>query len=140
MHHKYRILVLGASYGSLLAAKFMLANHDVRLVCLPAEAELINDEGFRVRLPVKGRSNLVEVDSRALPGQVSASGADGADPAGFDLVALAMQEPQYSAPGVRDLLRRVAVAKAPCMSIMNMPPLTYLARITGLATAPLRGC
>jgi hypothetical protein len=140
MHHKYRILVLGASYGSLLAAKFMLANHDVRLVCLPAEAELINDEGFRVRLPVKGRSNLVEVDSRALPGPVSASGADGADPAGFDLVALAMQEPQYSAPGVRDLLRRVAVAKVPCMSIMNMPPLTYLARITGLATARLRGC
>src|SRR5690242_5093347 len=64
MHPRYRILVLGASYGSLLAAKFMLASHDVRLVCLPAEAQLINGEGFRVRLPVKGRSGLVEVDSR----------------------------------------------------------------------------
>jgi len=140
MHHKYQVLVLGASYGSLLGAKLMLAGHDVRLVCLPAEAELINAEGFRVRLPVKGRSDLVEIDSRRLRGRVSASGADAADPAGFDLVALAMQEPQYAAPGVRDLLRRIAAAKRPCMSIMNMPPLAYLARIPGLALAPLRSC
>jgi hypothetical protein len=118
----------------------MLADHDVGLVCLPAEAQLINDEGFRVRLPVKGRSGLVEVDSRRLPGRASASGDDAADPAAFQLVVLAMQEPQYCAPGVRDLLRRIAVARVPCMSIMNMPPLPYLARIPGLATASLRGC
>jgi hypothetical protein len=55
-------------------------------------------------------------------------------PADYDLVALAMQEPQYRSPGVRELLDRVATSKVPCMSIMNMPPLPYLARIgTGLA-------
>ena len=134
-----KILILGASYGSLLAAKLLLAGHRVRLVCLPAEAELINREGFRVRLPVKGRDGLVELDSRRLRGEVSAGGTD-VNPADYDLVALAMQEPQYAAPGVRELLRAVAAAKTPCMSIMNMPPLPYLARIPGLRVASLRGC
>jgi len=126
-----KILTLGASYGSLLASKLLMAGHTVRLVCLPAEAELMNKEGFRVRMPVKGREGLVEIDSRKLPGKVSAGGTD-VDPAGYDLVALAMQEPQYRSPGVRDLMGAVAKAKVPCMSIMNMPPLTYLKRIPGV--------
>jgi hypothetical protein len=127
-----QILILGASYGSLLAAKLLLAGHSVRLVCLPAEADLINREGFRVRLPVKGRDGLVEVDSRRLPGRATASGTAGVEPGDYDLVALAMQEPQYGAAGVRELLHAIAVARVPCMSIMNMPPLTYLARIPAL--------
>ena len=46
---KYRILILGASYGSLLGIKLALAGHDVDLVCLPQEVELINKEGAIVR-------------------------------------------------------------------------------------------
>src|SRR6185369_3749249 len=127
-----KILILGASYGSLLGVKLAAAGHDVKLVCLPQEAELINAKGAIVRLPVKGREALVEVNSRALPGSVTAAGPGEVDPAKFDLVALAMQEPQYGAPGVRGLLERTARAKVPCMSIMNMPPLPYLARIPGI--------
>jgi hypothetical protein len=59
---------------------------------------------------------------------------------GYDLVVLAMQEPQYRSSGVRELLDAVARAKLPCMSIMNMPPLPYLARIPGVALEPLRAC
>jgi hypothetical protein len=136
----YNILILGASYGSLLATKLLLAGHTVRLVCLPAEADLINKEGARVRMPVKGREGLVEIDSRKLPGKLSASGAGGIKPAEYDLVALAMQEPQYRSPGVRELLDAVAKAKVPCMSIMNMPPLPYLARIPGLDVNACRSC
>jgi hypothetical protein len=91
----------------------------------------MNKEGFRVRMPIKGREGLVEIDSRKLPGTVSAGGTD-VDPTGYDLVALAMQEPQYRSPGVRELMAAVARAKVPCMSIMNMPPLTYLKRIPGV--------
>jgi hypothetical protein len=109
-------------------------------VCLPAEAELINNEGFRVRLPIKGRDGLVEIDSRKLPGTVSAGGAGGIKPADYDLVALAMQEPQYRSPGVRELMDAVAKARVPCMSIMNMPPLTYLKRIPGLDADACRDC
>jgi len=136
----YKILIMGASYGSLLGTKLALAGHTVKLVCLPAEADLINQEGAIVRLPVKGREGLVEVNSKRLPGQMSAGGTTAFNPADFDLVALAMQEPQYRSPGVRELLDAVAKAKVPCMSIMNIPPLPYLARIPGLDVAACRDC
>src|SRR5258705_4678148 len=134
----YNILLMGASYGSLLASKILFGGHTIHLVCLPAEADLINAEGFRVRLPVKGRKDPVELDSRKLPGEVSAAGPRDVKPADYDLVGLAMQEPQYRLPGVRELLDAVAKSKVPCMSIMNMPPLPYLKRIPGLATDPLK--
>jgi hypothetical protein len=136
----YKILILGASYGSLLASKLLMAGHNARLVCLPAEAELMNKEGFRVRMPVKGREGLVEIDSRRLPGKVSAGGAEGVNPADYDLVALAMQEPQYRSSGVRELMAAVAKARVPCMSIMNMPPLTYLKRVPGVDVNACRDC
>src|SRR6267154_1490556 len=133
----YNILILGAAYGSLLASKMLFGGHKIHHVCLPAEADLINAEGFRVRLPVKGRKDPVEIDSRKLPGKVSASGAAGVKPADYDLVGLAMQEPQYRSPGVRELLDAVAKSRVPCMSIMNMPPLPYVKRIPGLDYAAL---
>src|SRR5438477_12337495 len=126
---------MGASYGSLLASKLLLAGNNVKLVCLPAEAELINEEGIRVRMPVKGRDGLLEIDSRQAPGKLSADGPRAVDPADYDLVALAMQEPQYRSTGVRELLNAVAKSRVPCMSIMNMPPLPYLARIPGVDPA-----
>ena len=136
----YNILILGASYGSLLAAKLLLAGHTVKLVCLPAEADAINSDGIRVRMPIKGREGLVEVHSAKLPGKLSAEGPAAIKPAEYDLVALAMQEPQYRLPGVRELLDALAKAKVPCMSIMNMPPLPYLARIPGVSIKDLRSC
>jgi hypothetical protein len=130
-----KILILGASYGSLLGVKLALAGHDTTLVCLPQEAALINSKGAVVRMPVKGREGLVEVNSRALPGKIVAKGPAEVNPHDFDLVALAMQEPQYRSPGVRELLDAVAKSRVPCMSIMNMPPLPYLARIPGIDAA-----
>jgi hypothetical protein len=91
-------------------------------------------------MPVKGREGLVEVRSRKLPGELSACSPAEASPAGHDLVVLGMQEPQYGAPGVRELLDAVAKAKVPCMSIMNMPPLPYLARVPGVSASACRSC
>ena len=127
-----KILILGASYGSLLGAKLALAGHDVKLVCLPQEASLINAKGAIVRMPVKGREGLVELNTKSLPGLVSAAGTADVNPRDYDLVGLAMQEPQYRSAGVRELLDEVAKSRVPCMSIMNMPPLPYLARIPGI--------
>src|SRR5262249_12150850 len=88
----YKILIMGASYGSLLASKILSGAHSVHLVCLPAEGNLTTAEGFRVPLPVKGRKEQVEIDSRKLPGKVTAGGATGVNPKDYDLVGLAMQE------------------------------------------------
>lgn len=140
MSNPRRILILGASYGSLLGTKLLLAGHDVTLVCLPVEADLINREGTRVRIPVRGRDDLIEIDSRRLKGRLSAAVPSSVDVRGYDLVALAMQEPQYRAREVRDLLAEIARVRVPCMSIMNMPPLTYLKRIPGIDTDALRAC
>ena len=74
MSAKCNVLILGASYGSLLASKLLLAGHTVKLVCLPAESELINREGIRVRLPINALDPLVEIDSRGAPGTLSADG------------------------------------------------------------------
>ena len=132
METKYEILCLGASYGSLLATKLALGGHDTTLVCLPAEADLINSEGAIVRMPIRGRDGLIEIRSTELPGSVSAIGPQDADPAQFDLCVMAMQEPQYRQEEVRVLVKRIAEAGLPCMSIMNMPPLPYLTRIPEL--------
>src|SRR5713226_9337904 len=140
MSTKYKILIMGASYGSLLGTKLALAGHAVHLVCLPAEADLINKEGAIVRMPVRGREDLVEINSKKLPGRMSAGGTVGVNPSDYHLVALAMQEPQYRSPGVRELLAAVAKARVPCMSIMNMPPLPYLKRIPGIDADALRSC
>ena len=136
----YNILIMGASYGSLLGIKLLVAGHTVNMVCLPQEAELFNAEGARVRLPVRGLSTPVEINSQNIAGKLSAATTDAIDPAEYDLVALAMQEPQYSSPGVRELLDAVANAGVPCLSIMNMPPPPYLARIPGLDVSALNNC
>ena len=133
----FNILVLGASYGSLLAIKFLAAGHHVTLTCRTATADLINAEGIRVRLPIKGRKEvgagtdgLLELDSRQLSGRLQArTPQQVVDLSGFHLVVLAMQEPQYRQDGIRQLMARIAQADLPCMPIMNMPPLPYLHRM-----------
>ena len=131
----FNILILGASYGSLLAIKFLAAGHHVTMTCRTATSALINAEGIRVRLPIKGRKDLgigglLEIDSRTLPGQLHASTPQlVGDLSRFDLVVLAMQEPQYRQDGIRQLMACIAQAGLPCMPIMNMPPLPYLARL-----------
>ena len=134
----YNVLILGASYGSLLATKLLFGGHKITMVCLPNEVEAFNTDGARIRIPIRGRKEPIELDSRKLPGSLRAAGTADVNPADFDLVALAMQEPQYRSPGVRELLDAVAKSKVPCMSIMNMPPLPYLKRIPGLNTDGLR--
>ncbi len=137
---KMNILILGASYGSLLGTKLLMAGHRVTLVCTAPTATLINREGTRVRFPLRGRPDPVEIDSRRLPGPLHAVTPDQADVQGCDLIVLGMQEAQYGAPGVRELMRRIVRSRKPCLAIMNMPPLPYLRRLPGLAADLLRAC
>src|SRR5262252_5723928 len=89
---KYNVLTLGASYGSLFGTKLLMAGHRVSLVCTKSTADLINREGTIVRMPIKGRSELLDIASKNLPGSLSASTPDDSDPSGFDLIVLGMQE------------------------------------------------
>ena len=134
---RYKVLILGASYGSLFGTKLLMAGHDVTLVCRTATAQLINEHGTEVRIRLKGEAGHRAILSRGLPGKLHAETPERVDPALYDLVMLAMQEPQYNAHAIRTLLVRIAEARLPCLSIMNMPPLPYLKRIPGLDTSRL---
>jgi hypothetical protein len=140
MTTQYKVLILGASYGSLLGTKFILAGHSVTLVCTPPTAELINRDGTFVRLPIRGRETPVEISSKALGADLSAGIPEAVDPGDFDLIVLGMQEPQYGSGGIRELMARIAAARVPSVAIMNMPPLAFLKRIPGLATDGLAQC
>jgi len=137
---KYRVLILGASYGSLLSTKLLMAGHRVSLVCTKPTSDLINREGTRVRFPIRGRQAPLEIPSKGLSGSLSATTPDDVNPGAFDLVVLGMQEAQYGSTGVRELMGRIAEVRVPCLAIMNMPPLPYLKRIPGLSTEGLQTC
>lgn len=137
---KHNVLILGASYGSLFSTKLLLAGQRVSLVCTKPTAELINREGTVVRFPIKGREGLLDLASKRLPGSLSATTPEESDPTQFDLAVLAMQDAQYGAPGVRELMSRVARAAVPCFAIMNMAPLPYIKRLPGLKPENLAVC
>ena len=128
-----KILILGASYGSLLATKLLMAGHSVTLVCRKQTAELINRDGTEVRIKLRDEAAHRPIFSRDLPGVLDAVEPADVDPSRYDLVGLAMQEPQYANHAIQILMIRIAEAKLPCLSIMNMPPLPYLKRIPALA-------
>lgn len=123
----------GASYGSLLGTKLLMAGHNVTLVCRAKTAELINRDGTEVRIKLRDEAVHRAIFSRDLPGKLDAVTPAYVDLSRYDLVGLAMQEPQYTNHTVRVLMVKIAAAKLPCLSIMNMPPLPYLKRIPALA-------
>jgi hypothetical protein len=125
----YRILILGASYGSLFGTKCLMAGHDLTLVCRRPTADLINKCGTQVRIKLKDENAHRPIYSAALTGRLDANTPENVDPARYDMVVLAMQEPQYLDHSIRMLLVRIAAARVPCLSLMNMPPLPYLKRI-----------
>ncbi|MFK5596274.1 ketopantoate reductase family protein [Methylobacterium sp. HMF5984] len=133
-----RILILGASYGSLLSTKLLMAGHDVTLVCRRKTADLINSQGTEVRIKLRDEATHRSFHSRDLPGKVDAMPPEDVDVSRYDLVGLAMQEPQYNNHTIRVLMIKIAAARLPCLSIMNMPPLPYLDRIPALAKMDLR--
>lgn len=136
----YNILILGASYGSLLGTKLLMAGHDVTLVCRSQTAELFNTEGSEVRIKLKDESEHRSVFSKDLPGTLTAMAPEEVDPADYDLVALAMQEPQYGVQNIWQLMTKIADARIPCLSLMNMPPLPYLKRFDTIDAQNLESC
>ena len=90
MGQKYNIMIMGASYGSLLGTKLALAGHNVKLACLPAEVELIDGGTSAMELldgPAKGINPLWEPPWPSIAGgrpgvTVPAADAWGQGPAG----------------------------------------------------------
>ena len=136
----YKILILGASYGSLLGTKLLMAGHDVTLVCRKVTSQLINQKGTEVRIKLHNETEYRVLRSSEFPGTVEAKIPMEVDPTDYDLICLAMQEPHYDAYEIRALMLLIARANVPCLSIMNMPPLPYLKRISSIDASKLDAC
>jgi hypothetical protein len=104
------VLILGASYGSLLGTKLLMAGHNVSLVCRKNTAALINRDGTEVRIKLRDEKDHRSIFSRDLPGKLDAVTPGDVDVSRYDLVALAMQEPQYTNHTVRVLMIKIATA------------------------------
>ncbi len=65
------IPILGASYGSLLATKLLMAGHNVTMVCRKKTADLINGEGTEVRIKLRDEPAHRSIFSRDLPGKLA---------------------------------------------------------------------
>ena len=121
MADKYNILFFGASYGSLLGAKVALAGHSAHLICLPEEAELINNEGAIIRLPVRGLDQPVELNTKEMPGAVTAGGPEEANPSDYDLIVLAVAHKEFLEIGV-DSIRSLIVPEGILYDLKSVFP------------------
>lgn len=122
----HRILVIGASFGLLPAAKIAAAGHQVTVVGRADEGAVIAQQGVAIHFsehhilrPPMGDRGI----SLATPSQVN--------PEDFDLAIFAIQEPQAQSRDISDLISRIA-DRLPVASIMNMPPPPFLKRIPSL--------
>jgi hypothetical protein len=134
-----RVLILGASYGSVFGTKCLMAGHDVTLVCRAPNAKLINEHGTHVQIRLEGHDQHRDFWSNDLPGRLDAMTPETVDAGSYDLAVLAMQEPQYANHSIATLLAVLAEAEVPCLSLMNMPPLPFLKRIPAIDIGRVEG-
>ena len=127
------ILIFGASYGMLLGAKFLKSGHDVHFIATKNEIDIINSEGFSVSIIKRPTNENIIIASKELDGKLTSSTPEKKiDLKKFDLVFLAMQEYQYSDKKITDIIVNIGILKIPTVSVMNIPPLTYLKNFSNI--------
>jgi hypothetical protein len=132
------ILIFGASYGMLLGSKFLKSGHDVHFIALKNEVDLINSEGFSVSIIKRPTNENIIITSKELDGKLTSSTPEEKiDLKKFDLVFLAMQEFQYTDKKITDIIINIGILKIPTVSVMNIPPHTYLKNFSNV---PLDRC
>lgn len=137
-----QILVLGAAYGLLPSVRLVLAGHAVTVVCRNTEQAGLVASGATVNFLDRHGAVRTKVSVAAQRGKPAKNtlglASPDVDPGNYDLVLLAMGEPHYADPDVAQLIRRVARSRRPVISLMNLLPPPFLARLGTLNTLELR--
>jgi len=102
--------------------QLLMAGHNVTLVAAtrPPNSSTATAPKFASNCRTKRRTGRLLAQSA---GEADATTPANVDLSRYDLVGLAMQEPQYANHTIRVLMIKIAAADLPCLSIMNMPPL-----------------
>lgn len=133
------ILVLGASYGLVLGLKAAHSGHRVHFVCREHEVKLINAGKAYLQLPSKTDGSSVTLSAETAQCKPSAYTPEDLPNLDYDVCVLAMQEPQFSAPELTQLLTAIGAANIPLLSIMNMPLPIFLKGKLAISTDDLPG-
>lgn len=132
------IVVLGAAYGLLPAMRSLSAGHNVTVICRPDEQRALLDAGAKVTFSASGQVlSAPAIYGTSMSGALGVSGAE-CDLSTTDLVILAMSEPHFGVPEIAALVRRIAAARIPVLSISNTPPPAFLKRLGGIRTGDLK--
>ena len=123
-----RVLIMGASYGLLPAMRLALGGHRIELIGREAELAAMASAPLTLDLPARRNGSALRL-SQTAGETITLASPQQASPEQADLAILAMQEPQYADPAVAALLARLGAAGRPCLSIMNLPPPPFLARL-----------
>lgn len=131
------VLVLGASYGLLLAARLAQTKAHVTLVCTTQEQQNLHTHGAEVDFLNKQGSAAFQLRIPVQPGRATQAGQLGVvdcdvDLHGIDIVFLAFSEPQCATSQPSALLSRIAQKRLPVVSLMNCLPPPYLRRLKAL--------
>lgn len=134
MESGFDILVLGAAYGLLPAVRCCLGGHRVTLVCRQEEREALARQGASVTAQRRDGKPGRLLHAPAAKGRAESAGVLGLvgpdpSPEGFDMVLLAMSEPQYADAQIADLMSRIADLGLPIVSVMNLLPACFLRRL-----------
>ncbi|MBW7921425.1 MAG: hypothetical protein H3C51_04915 [Rubellimicrobium sp.] len=132
-------LVIGASYGALIAARILQAGHRVTLVGHAAECDAITREGLTIDMPFRhlGLRHPFRLGPDTHDLQLATPPQ--ARVAGHDLCFLVVQEPQAAAPAIAALIARIAEARLPVVALMNLAPLACLERIAAFSGVDFGG-
>lgn len=128
-----RMLVIGASYGLLPAVKIAASGHRVTVVGRAEEITAIQHSGVSLSFGT-GETLVPPKGSHAL----RFATPEIVDPSEFDIVLLALQEPQARASEIASLMRRIG-DRLPVASVMNMPPPPFLDRVSKLSVSVRSG-
>ena len=134
---KPAILILGATYGLLFAARAALGGYNVDIVGHKNEIDAINSDAVNIQIPTAGRGETIEISSRTARLNIRGIAPANVDLGKYGLIVLAMQESQFANPELHDLCVQIARSQTAVLSIMNMALPPYLKRLDNLWDASL---
>ena len=122
----------------LLGSKLLKSGHNVHLIGVKDEVDLINSDGIYVSIPDRKSKEDILLHSKSLYGKLTASTPENINVSNFQIVFLAMQEFQYKEKELKKSILEIAKLKIPTVSIMNIPPHAFLKNFSKIELADCR--
>ena len=139
MNKPLHILVLGAAYGLLPALRIAMAGHYVTIMCRAEERHALAEHGATITFMRRdGREGHVyhmpaEEKQADRLYQLGLVGPD-CDPFLYDMIFIALSEPQTAVSEISSLFSKIAIAQRPVVALLNLLPFCFLRRFAKISS------